>query len=263
MIVNFDYVSLVRGDNLVLNHINWQVQPGENWAVLGLNGAGKTSMLKLLHGDFWPSEGSLEVLGERFGHTSIPELVKRIGWVSSALQDWLHPGDLAERIVLSGKFASIGIYQEYTKGDMDRAKELLVQSGGAKLIGRSYGVLSQGERQAVMIARALMANPELLVLDEPCNGLDLFAREKLLNRVAKVVAMPNPPSLLMVSHYPEEILPCFNKVLLLRHGEVFAKGDRDEILSEATLREFYGTPIKMFTVSLGRVAVYPQTENEG
>ncbi|MCT2875363.1 alpha/beta fold hydrolase [Limosilactobacillus fermentum] len=131
------------------------------------------------------------------------------------------------------------------------------------LIGRSYGVLSQGERQAVMIARALMANPELLVLDEPCNGLDLFAREKLLNRVAKVAAMPNPPSLLMVSHYPEEILPCFNKVLLLRHGEVFAKGDRDEILSEATLREFYGTPIKMFTVSPGRVAVYPQTENEG
>ena len=172
MIVNFYYVSLVRGDNLVLNHINWQVQPGENWAVLGLNGAGKTSMLKLLHGDFWPSEGSLEVLGERFGHTSIPELVKRIGWVSSALQDWLHPGDLAERIVLSGKFASIGIYQEYTKGDMDRAKELLVQSGGAKLIGRSYGVLSQGERQAVMIARALMANPELLVLDEPCTGLE-------------------------------------------------------------------------------------------
>lgn len=258
MIIHFQDVTLERQTARVLDHLNWTVQPGENWAILGLNGAGKTTMLKLLHGDLWPSNGQIEVLGQRFGQTSIPALTRRIGWVSSALQDWLRPGETAERIVLSGKFASIGLYEQYRASELATARSLLAQVGGSKLIGRPYGLLSQGERQAVMIARALMTQPELLVLDEPCNGLDLFAREKLLTQVAQIAQLPNPPALLMVSHYPEEILPCFNRVLLLKQGRIFAQGPRDELLTETTLQRFYGTPVQTFTVQPGRIAVYPQ-----
>jgi iron complex transport system ATP-binding protein len=257
-ILSFRDVSLQRGQRQILKHIDWTIQPRENWAILGLNGAGKTTMLKIIHGDLWPSEGQMEVLGGIFGHTSIPELTKRIGWVSTALQDWLHPGDLVEKIVLSGKFASIGIYEQFTKAELERAKEILSEMGGAKLIGKSYRVLSQGERQLVMIARAMMAEPELLILDEPCNGLDLFAREALLQRVAKIATMPKSPALLFVSHYTEELMPCFQNVLLLKDGTIFQQGKRDDILTDDTLSHFYAAPIQTARIGTDRLAVYPR-----
>jgi iron complex transport system ATP-binding protein len=257
-ILSFQDVSLERGPKRkILHHIDWTIHAGENWAILGLNGAGKTTMLKLIHGDLWPTTGRLEVLGGVFGHTSIPELQRKIGWVSTALQDWLHPGDLVEKIVLSGKFASIGIYEAYTKQDLDQAKDLLTELGGGGLIGKPYMVLSQGERQLAMIARALMAQPALLVLDEPCNGLDLFAREALLERVGKISQLPNSPALLFVSHYTEELLPCFQNILLLKAGRIFKKGQR-ELLNTQTLTDFYGAPIQTVHISDQRIAVYPK-----
>ncbi|EHL98534.1 ABC transporter, ATP-binding protein [Lentilactobacillus parafarraginis F0439] len=257
-ILRFDDVSVTRGKKKILHHIDWQVNQNENWAILGLNGAGKTTMLKMIHGDLWPTTGRLEVLGGVFGHTNIPELKTKIGWVSNALQDMLHQGDLVDFIVLSGKFASIGIYQQFSQADLDEARQILIDMGGEKLLGKSYEVLSQGERQLVLIARAMMAHPQLLILDEPCNGLDLFAREELLKRVGKIAEMPNRPALLLVSHYTEELLPCFNNVLLLRQGHIIQKGKRADVLNEESLTHFYQKPIQTVKITGNRLAVYPK-----
>lgn len=171
-ILSFEHINLSKGGTPLLTDINWQIHSGEDWGLLGLNGAGKTLMLQMIAGNLWPSSGKLTVLGEVFGKTNIPDLTKRIGWVSNILQHKFYQNDVAEEIVLSGKFASIGIWQAYPAADLRTARELLASLGGASLLGKSYQVLSQGEKQLVLIARALMAKPELLILDEPCNGLD-------------------------------------------------------------------------------------------
>ncbi|KRM05788.1 MAG: ABC transporter ATP-binding protein [Liquorilactobacillus ghanensis] len=256
-VLNFDHVSFQRGTRTILNNINWQVKKRENWAILGLNGAGKTTLLKMIHGDIWPTSGKLTVLDHLFGQTNIPQLRRSIGWVSNALQDWLHPGDLVEQIVLSGKFASIGLYEKYTSLDLQSACELLIRLGGKKLLGKTYRVLSQGERQLVLIARALMAKPKLLILDEPCNGLDLFARERLLNKIATISQLPNHPALLLVSHYTEELLPCFTNLLLLKKGEIYAAGSRQRLLTASMLTNFYAAPIRIIEDSQ-RVIIYPK-----
>lgn len=256
-LLDFAHVDFMRRDKVILHDINWQVKTHENWAILGLNGAGKTTLLKMMHGDIWPSNGQISVLGHRFGETNIPALQRKIGWVSTALQDDLHPGDLAEEIVLSGKFASIGLYEPYELPEVAEAEQKLIQLGGGKLIGKPYQVLSQGERQLVLLARALMAQPELLILDEPCNGLDLLAKEKLLNQISKINELPNRPTMLMVSHHTEELLPCFQKVLLLKQGEVVQTGSRDEILNETTLSNFYETPVAVLKHQQ-KIMVYPK-----
>ena len=189
-IISLENVQLIRNHKFLLNQIQWQVEQGENWALLGLNGAGKTLLLQIITGNLWPSSGKVTVLGEVFGQTSLPELSKRIGWISSALQVRLRANEFAEQIVLSGKFASIGIYQKYEPEDLMHAKNLLEHLEAASLIGKTYGQLSQGERQIVLIARGLMAEPELLILDEPCTGLDLFARERLLQQIAHLSFLP-------------------------------------------------------------------------
>lgn len=257
-ILQFDDVSVTRGKREILKHISWEVSEKQNWAILGLNGAGKTTMLKMIHGDLWPTSGGLEVLGGVFGHVSIPDLQTKIGWVSTALQDDLHPGDVVDEIVLSGKFASIGIYQEFSKQDMDQARQTLIDLGGAKLLGKPYAVLSQGERQLVLIARALMTKPKLLILDEPCNGLDLFAREELLGRIQAIAEKPDSPALLLVSHYTEEILPVFDHMLLLRGGNVVQCGARHDLLCESVLSDFYQKPIEIQKITGDRIAVYPK-----
>ncbi|WP_235806081.1 ATP-binding cassette domain-containing protein, partial [Limosilactobacillus gastricus] len=145
-VLKLEHVNFTRAGKPILKDLNWEIQSGENWAVLGLNGAGKTTLLKLLHGDIWPSSGQMEVLGHIFGHSNINDLRKKIGWVSNALQDWLHPGDSAESIVLSGKFASIGVYEETTPAEQATAVDLLKRVGGGSLLGKPYRILSQGEK---------------------------------------------------------------------------------------------------------------------
>lgn len=257
-ILKFDHVGVTRGQQPILQDITWQVEAKENWAILGLNGAGKTTLLKMIHGDLWPTTGHLEVLGGQFGHVNIPELKTKIGWVSIALQDDLHKGDPVDEIVLSGKFASIGLYEDYTKAQLQEARQLLTNLGGAKLLDQPYAVLSQGERQLVLIARALMARPKLLILDEPCNGLDLFAREELLQRIQNIAIQANHPALLLVSHYTEEILPIFDHVLLLRQGQIVGAGPRKKLLTQSVLSDFYQKPIGLQHLNNTRMAVYPK-----
>lgn len=259
--IHFKDVSYIREhQQTILNKINWQVNTGENWAILGLNGAGKTTLLQLITGYIWPSSGTLRVLDETFGQTSLPNLRKRIGWVSSAMALQLKDYDLSEVIVLSGKFATIGLHQKVSQEEIAAAKDILTQCGGADLIGKKYGLLSQGQRQLVLIARALMAAPEILILDEPCNGLDLFAREELLARIEKLSQSKTAPNLIFVTHYTEEILPCFNHLLLLKDGQIFKQGQRETLLTATELSEFYAAPIQIVPHREGRLLVLPQKQ---
>jgi len=253
----FENVSLKRDGKMILKNIDWKVKAGENWAVIGLNGAGKTTLLKLINGYLWPTSGKLTVLGEVFGHTSLPELRKSIGWVSSALQQELREYETAEHIVLSGKFASIGVYEITTQKDEEAAENMLIDCGGKELIGKPYSILSQGERQIVLIARALMANPKLLILDEPCTGLDIFAKQSLLKRINAITLLPNSPSILYVTHHTEEILPCFDHTLLIKNGEVYASGETGEILTPKMLSDFYEHDVEVVSLENGQITVFP------
>ncbi|MGC6767010.1 ABC transporter ATP-binding protein [Enterococcus sp. LJL128] len=256
-IINCSNLSLIREKKVLLNSINWNVNNQEHWAILGLNGAGKTLLLQIITGYLWPTSGSITVLGQKFGKSSIPQLQRKIGWVSTALQQRMHENETAERIVLSGKFASIGLYEAYTPQEAAAAKEILINADGGSLIGKEYRVLSQGERQLVLICRALMTNPELLILDEPCNGLDLFARERLLKQIQLIAQQPTCPTILYVTHHTEEILPCFQQLLLLKKGQIFAKGLRQTLFNQSVLTDFYEEPIQLVSLENNRIAVFP------
>ncbi|MCZ8519073.1 MULTISPECIES: ABC transporter ATP-binding protein [Paenibacillus] len=236
-------VRYVREGRELLGGIDWEVRRGEHWALLGLNGSGKTTLLNMICGYTWPTKGSIEVLGETYGNVDLRELRRSIGWVSSSLQEKLYASDNTEAVVLSGKYATIGLYDRPEEEDVHKAHALMEQLGCRHLYGRPYQTCSQGEKQKVLIARALMASPRLLILDEPCNGLDLFARENLLSAVEALAAGNEAPTLLYVTHHTEEILPLFSHTLLLRRGEVFAAGPTGALLTAGPLTEFFELPV--------------------
>ncbi|WP_322922434.1 ABC transporter ATP-binding protein [Paenibacillus campi] len=243
MIIDMQHVNWQRETGTIIHDISWQVQPGEHWCLLGLNGSGKTTLLNMINGYIWPTTGKIAVLGETYGEVDLREHRQKIGWVSTSLQQRLHGRDTAESIVLSGKFASIGVYSVIGEQDREQALSLMRQLDAQHLTGRTYDTLSQGERQRILIARALMAEPELLILDEPCTGLDIFARDQLLHRVQQIANRTQAPTLIYVTHHIEEIMPCFNKTLLLRDGRVFDAGDTAAMLASARLSEFFGTEV--------------------
>jgi iron complex transport system ATP-binding protein len=256
LVLNFEDIQLIRQQQVLLESINWQIHQKQHWALLGLNGAGKSLLLQLIIGKIWPSSGKRQVLGETFGKTSVPVLQRRIGWVSAALQETIPQSDCTEKIVLSGKFASLGIYETYHETDLTEAKAILSSLGAKHLIGRRFSNLSQGERQLVLIGRALMTKPELLILDEPCNGLDLFAREELLRRIESM-ARNGSPTLIYVTHHTEEILPIFDHILMLKNGNVHASGKRQQVFTEQILSNFYEKPVYFHRFSPNRLAVLP------
>lgn len=239
-VVDVEDVSWKRNGKLILSNMNWQVKRGEHWAVLGLNGSGKTTLLNMLNGYIWPTTGNVTVLNERFGKTDIRELRKRIGWVSSSIGERISATLPVEQIVISGKFGSTGLYDERTKEDEEKALALLHQLECSYLYGKDYGICSQGERQRVLIARALMAEPELLILDEPTNGLDFIAREQLLESIANILTGDDAPTLLFVTHHLEEISSLFTHTLLIKDGTIFSKGARKEIFQSTSMSTFFG-----------------------
>jgi len=246
MIIDINEVSWEREEKQVLNGLSWNVKQGEHWCILGLNGSGKTTLLNMINGYIWPTKGKMSVLGKTFGEFDLRELRKSIGWVSTALQQKLYGYETALRIVLSGKFATIGLYDGYSKADLERAEALMASLGCGAFMHRTYDTLSQGERQRVLIARALMAEPKLLILDEPCTGLDLFAREQLLHMVSAIASQDNGPTILYVTHHVEEILPCFSKMLLLKDGSRFETNhveDTDKLLTASVLSSFFGVSV--------------------
>ncbi len=244
-IIEMKQVTWQREGKTILNGVDWTIRAGEHWALLGLNGSGKTTLLNMISGYLWPSSGTISVLGHRFGEVDLRELRKSIGWVSSSLQEKLHGGQKAEDLVVSGKYASIGLYDKPGAEDYDRAAALMEQLRCRHLQGRAYQTCSQGEQQKLLIARALMASPKLLILDEATNGLDFISKEGLLESIAQLAAEPQAPHMLYVTHHTEEILPIFSKTLLLRRGEVFKQGNSRDVLTEPLLSDFFEIPVSL------------------
>lgn len=246
MVLELENVSLVRDGNWILQDINWNINRGENWVLFGLNGSGKTAILNLLNAYYFPTKGKVTVLGLEFGKTYLSEkLRKQIGFVSSSLQEKFHSGDNAFEVVLSGAFASIGLYETPTDEMRKKAVDLLEALGCIRYANRNYEKLSQGEKQRVLISRALMAEPSLLILDEPTNGLDFIAREQLLESIGKIAENPGAPTLIYVTHHVEEILPVFTKTLFLKEGQVFAEGETSELITSEKLTEFFNLPVRV------------------
>ena len=243
LIIELQDVSIIRNSKYLLKDVNWTIKEGEHWAILGLNGAGKSILLYMLNGYIFPSKGKLKVLGKTVGKYDMRKLRKSIGLVSSSIQEKFHDYSTAMDIVLSGKFATIDLYDDTTEEDRFFAKSCLEKLNGIHLADREYRTFSQGEKQRILIARSLMAKPELLVLDEPCTGLDLIAREQLLDIIKDLSQDKNAPTLIYVTHHTEEILPNFSHTLLLREGEVYSSGATDQVLTEKNLSGFYQTPI--------------------
>ncbi|KOY14389.1 ABC transporter ATP-binding protein [Paenibacillus xylanivorans] len=243
MIIDVQHVTWKRGPITLLNDVSWRVNEGEHWALLGLNGSGKTTLLNMITGYLWPTEGTITVLGHRYGDVDLRELRKSIGWVSSSLQEKLYGTDRTQYVVISGKHATIGLYDKLSDEDLDQARELMRTLGCQHLWDREYRTCSQGEKQKLLIARALMANPRVLILDEPCNGLDLFSRERLLESISELTQKPDTPSLIYVTHHTEEILPVFSHSLLLRRGEIVNSGLTSELMNKDVLSKFFESPV--------------------
>lgn len=234
-----------RGRTTILRGINWRVCPGEHWAMLGPNGCGKTTLLKSLLGYLSPTAGEMFLLGSQYGGADWREVRLKLGIVTSALQASVPAAEPAIETVVSGRYAQLDLWMKVTRRDAAEAKKLLKFLGGAHLVEREWQFLSQGERQRVLIARALMAHPQLLILDEPCAGLDPVAREEFLRFVGKLASSPSAPALVLVTHHVEEILPCFSYALLLRDGAVIASGPREKTLTTRRLSETFGAPLRL------------------
>ena len=246
--LNLREVTYSLNGKKILDAISWTVNKGDHWAILGPNGAGKTTLLKLACGYLWPNAGGeIYRKGERL--VNLSELRRSIGWVTSNLVSEIPNRETVLDTVVSGRYAQIGL-REYpgqspAKSDFRRAKTYLKELGCEDLARRSFGTLSQGEQQKVLISRARMADPYLIILDEPCAGMDPGAREAFLSSLTSIEGNGAFPSLMYVTHHVEEILPMFKKTLLLKEGKILRSGNTDEVLTSQTLRHLYGVSLKL------------------
>ncbi len=240
-------VTLRRGENQVLDGITWSVAPADRWVILGPNGAGKTSLMTLCSARAHPTSGSVEVLGELLGEANTQDLRIRVGLASAALADRIPPSETVRDLVMTAAYGVTGRWrEEYESVDEIRADDLLSAFGMHAFADRAFETLSEGERKRVQIARALMSDPELLLLDEPAAGLDLGGREELLGALTELAGDRRSPAMVMVTHHVEEIPAGFTHVLLLREGKAVAQGRLADTLTSANLAETYGLPLQLF-----------------
>jgi len=244
-ILNVRQLRIERGGVVILDDVNWRVAAGEHWVILGANGSGKTSLLAALTGYLMPTAGDIELLGERYGESDWRELRCRAGLVSSAIRQRIPDGEPALDTVVSGRRAMIDWWGRTTAAERRAARRILARVECGPLAARPWGVLSQGERQRVLIGRALMARPRVLILDEPCAGLDPAARERFLQFVQRLGRRRSAPTLVFVTHHVEEIMPVFTHALLLRAGRVLAAGRKAEVLTSNHLARAFGTRTKL------------------
>ncbi len=247
-------LTVIRGSTRLLDAVTWTVAEGDRWVVLGPNGAGKTTLLQVAAAVMHPSDGYAAVLGEILGTVDVFELRPRIGLTSSALAERIPRHERVRDVVVTASYAVVGRWREaYDAYDEERAAGLLARLGVGHLAERVYGTLSEGERKRVQIARALMTDPELLLLDEPAAGLDLGGRESLVGTLADLAADPASPATVLVTHHVEEVPPAFTHALLLRDGRVLAAGPLVETLTSAALTECFGLPLEVSSAE-GRFA---------
>ncbi|MCW2735488.1 ABC transporter ATP-binding protein [Nocardioides sp.] len=243
-VIEFAGVTVRRGQTLLLDDVSWEVEEDERWVVLGPNGAGKTTLLQVAAAQLHPTTGVAGILDEVLGTTDVFELRPRIGLTSAALADRIPRSELVKDVVVSASYGVVGRWREhYADLDHDRAGALLAEVGAGHLADRTFGTLSEGERKRVQIARALMTDPELLLLDEPAAGLDLGGREDLVATLSELALDPDSPATVLVSHHVEEIPPGFTHALLLREGRVVDAGPVEDVVTAETLSEAFGMPL--------------------
>jgi iron complex transport system ATP-binding protein len=246
-VLRLDDVTLRRGDNQILDGISWGVDSADRWVILGPNGAGKTSLITICSARAHPTTGSARILGEQLGETNTHELRIRVGLTSAALADRIPPHETVRDIVMTAAYGVTGRWrEEYEQVDEARAEDLLAAFGMHAFADRVFETLSEGERKRVQIARALMTDPELLLLDEPAAGLDLGGREELLSALTELAGDRRSPAMVMVTHHVEEIPVGFTHALLMRDGRIVAQGRLVDVLTSANLSETYGLPIQLF-----------------
>jgi iron complex transport system ATP-binding protein len=245
-VVEIRGVDVVRGEAHLLRAVDWTVRADQRWVLLGPNGAGKTTLLQLAAAQLHPTRGEVRVLGETMGAVDVFELRTRIGLTSAALAQRIGGGERVGDVVVSAGYAVIGRGRErYDVHDLTRAAMLMQQWGVAPMAHRPFGTLSEGERKRAQIARALMTDPELLLLDEPGAGLDLGGREDLVTRLSDLARDHYAPAQVLVTHHVEEIPPGYSHALLLREGRVLAAGPTAEVLTDPLLSEAFGLPLQV------------------
>lgn len=243
-VIALEGVTVRREGIVVLDGVDWVVQPGERWVILGPNGSGKTTMLALAGARLWPTSGVVEILGSRLGRVDVRTLRPRISLVSASVTRQLRPELEARAVVASGRYAALETWwNHYSDEDWARADHLLAQSGVGAIADRPFGVISEGERQQVLLARALMGQPELLLLDEPAAGLDLGARERLLSRLGALASDPECPTLVLVTHHCEEIPTGFTHAGLVRAGRLMASGPLDDVITSQRVSDCFDVDV--------------------
>ena len=239
-------VGFTRDGVDLLDGVDWRVAADEDWVVLGLNGSGKTTLIRIAALYEHPSRGTVDVLGQRLGRTDVRELRTRVALVSSAMSDLMRPQLSAVDIVMCGRHAALEPWwHTYTEADRDRARELLEAQGVGHVAEHRFSMLSSGERQRTLLARALMNRPGLVLLDEPTAGLDLRGREELVDRLDALARSDDAAPLVLVTHHVEEIPAAFTHVLAIRDGSVLAQGPIDDVLTGELLSETFRLPLVM------------------
>jgi iron complex transport system ATP-binding protein len=243
-VLDFADVTIRRGQATLLDAISWRVDEGDRWVILGPNGAGKTTLLQVASAQIHPTSGVAGILDEVLGTVDVFELRPRIGITSAALAERIPRAERVHDVVVSASYGVVGRWrEEYDTLDHERAGDLLTEVGAQHLVDRTFGTLSEGERKRVQIARALMADPELLLLDEPAAGLDLGGREDLVSTLSVLAADPASPATVLVSHHVEEIPPGFTHAMLMRKGHVVAAGSIEEVITAQNLSTTFGMPL--------------------
>lgn len=246
LVIDMRGVSVVRDGRAILAPLDWQVELDERWVIIGPNGAGKTTLMKLAAAQMFPSTGSVALVGETMGRVDLREIRTSIGMSSSAMAQRIPGDELVADIVISAGYDVMGRWrEEYDDMDYQRAVEILEKVGAYHLAKQPWGTLSEGERKRTLIARALMTDPELLLLDEPGAGLDLGGREDLIELLSELADDPDSPAIVMITHHVEEIPPGFTHALLLDEGEVVAQGMLDDALTSEHLTRTFHQPIEI------------------
>src|SRR3984957_1465449 len=242
-IISIHDLRVIRAGTEILKGIQWEVAAKENWVMLGANGSGKTTLLSCVTGYVTPSAGQIEVLGRQYGKADWRELRKEVGLVSSGIRHWIEDQQTALDVVASGRDAEINLWHPAEGKLLREARKCLRQVECSNLGDRPWAFLSQGERQRVLIGRALMARYQILILDEPCAGLDPVARERFLDFLRRLASADKTPNLVFVTHHVEEILPCFDNALILARGAILSQGKIEKVITSHVMTEAFNARI--------------------
>lgn len=235
--IEFDNVSFVRDERVILDRVNLRMESGENWVILGKNGSGKSTILEMMNGYLFPTRGTVRVLGNTYGQVDVREARRSIGYISQTLLEKLSLSDPAWEVVATGEYGFLRFYEPIPPQLKEKAVHMLEQVRLSHLQDQPLGLLSQGERKKVLLARSLMTSPALLVMDEACAGLDLYERENLLADLPTF--RDRGIQMIYVTHHIEEMVPVFSHVLLIHEGRVVAAGKKEEVLTSERIREAY------------------------